>query len=150
MKKIIAVISLFACISAYADVKKVKTEKELDDILKKNKTVVVKFGTTWCGHCKISAGPYKELSNEVQEVLVEVDGDESPALVQKYKISGYPTFIRFDNGKRATESGGWAGTERLKKDLKLTDKKGGVAAAAPAKKETVPQAPAKPAKMSSW
>lgn len=154
MKRIIAALSLLLCVTSYADVKKVKTEKELDDILKKNKSVIVKFGAPWCGHCKIAAQPYKELSNEVKETLVDVDGDESSDLVRKYGITGYPTFKRFDNGKETAESGGFSNKANLKKALRLTDKGGATTAASeqemvPSVKTKTPES-SKPTKQPWW
>lgn len=68
-----------------------------------NKAVFVDFYTSWCGPCKMME---KEVFSQEKVgeyynrnfVCCQIDGEkgEGPALVKKYKITGYPTFLYLD------------------------------------------------------
>ena len=73
---------------------------------------LVEFYATWCVYCKKQR---IELGNiENNEIWIGiVDGDESPKLIKKLKIEGYPTFILFKNGKEAARFSGFHTKEQL-------------------------------------
>jgi len=67
---------------------------------KENKYLFIDFETTWCGPCKTmdqwvyTADAVVEASKKI--ICVKVDGDEHRKLVDKYKVSGYPTLVVVD------------------------------------------------------
>ena len=72
----------------------------------KSGTKLVLFYADWCGHCKKIKPVWEETSNEVNEEelkMIKVNcGEGTPAdqkIMKKYSIDGYPTIIKFVNGK---------------------------------------------------
>lgn len=64
------------------------------------KLVVIDFSATWCGPCKQIAPFFKELSEELTDVVfVKVDVDENPATAAKYSVSAMPTFLFIKGGE---------------------------------------------------
>lgn len=64
------------------------------------KTKVIKFSADWCGPCQKIMPQYKKLVKEFKEVdfiSVEQDNDNDN-LIEKYDITGLPTFIVIKNG----------------------------------------------------
>ncbi len=69
-----------------------------------NKHVFIDIYTDWCGPCKLMASqvfPMKELGDYFNPKFISVDyngekNEDGKALVAKYKISAYPTFIILD------------------------------------------------------
>ncbi len=65
-----------------------------------NKLILVDVYAPWCGYCKEM--DKETLQNpEVQQklsnyVLLRINGDENPELMQKYQVYGYPTVLIID------------------------------------------------------
>ena len=62
--------------------------------------ILVNFGATWCGYCRVMTPVVEELANKYSDVIqaAKVDVDEEEALADHYEIATYPTFILFENG----------------------------------------------------
>ena len=87
---------------------------EIDEILNKNKTVLIDFSTQWCVPCKKMNPIIEEIQSENSEVKVLfIDADVNKELIKKYQIKGVPVFIIFKNGKEAYRNVGVV----LKSDL---------------------------------
>ena len=72
----------------------------------KSGTKLVLFYADWCGHCKKIKPVWDETSKEVNvdEIkMIKVNcgegSDKDQAIMKKYNIDGYPTIIKFVNGK---------------------------------------------------
>lgn len=63
---------------------------------------LVEFYTTWCIYCKNQRIELEGL-NDSDVWIGIVDGDESPNLVQKYGIKGFPTFVLLKDGEKIAE-----------------------------------------------
>lgn len=63
---------------------------------------LVEFYTTWCMYCKNQRIELEELKDSDMWIGL-VDGDESPAIVQKFGIKGFPTFVLLKNGEKIAE-----------------------------------------------
>ena len=76
-------------------VKELESEKEFDDLLKKNEKVVVKFTATWCKPCqKIQPFYQKKCSETYPEYdFLTVDVDDFETIAGKYSVAMMPTFI---------------------------------------------------------
>ncbi|KAJ8565327.1 hypothetical protein K7X08_007903 [Anisodus acutangulus] len=73
----------------------IKEDQFCDVVLKSDCPVLVEFVATWCGPCRL-IGPAKEsLAEEYKEkiIVVKIDHDSSPKLIEEYKVYGLPTLI---------------------------------------------------------
>ncbi|KAI3453261.1 hypothetical protein Pfo_009924 [Paulownia fortunei] len=77
-----------------------------DVVLKSERPVLVEFVATWCGPCRLIAPAVQSLAQEYQDKLmvVKVDHDSNPRLIEEYKVYGLPTLIVFQNGLEIPES----------------------------------------------
>ena len=83
----------------------------LDDQVKSG-TKLVLFYADWCGHCKKIKPVWDETAKEVNSDEVKMikvncgEGtDEDQRIMKKYSIDGYPTIIKFVNGKATLYQG---------------------------------------------
>jgi thioredoxin 1 len=75
-------------------VKKIDSEEEFDELLKRNEKVVVKFTAVWCKPCKNVHPFYEEKCEEnPQYDFVTVDVDDFDSIAWKYNVAMMPTFI---------------------------------------------------------
>lgn len=72
----------------------------------KNGLKLIEFYATWCSYCMKQRIVLQELEDSDIRIGI-VDGDESPNIIQEYKITGYPTFILFKNGERVAQFSGF-------------------------------------------
>jgi thioredoxin 1/putative thioredoxin len=70
-------------------------------VLASQTPVLVEFGATWCGPCKVVEPELVALSQELGEraKVVKVDIDQSPYLARQLGIQSVPTFVVFANGR---------------------------------------------------
>ena len=73
-----------------------------DEVIKKNKHVLIEIYTPWCGHCKRLEPIYHELAIQLSQyddlVIAKMDGqsNEHP----KVETKGYPTILFFAKGRK--------------------------------------------------
>ena len=84
------------------------------------KPAIVKFYSTHCGACKMIARTYEELATTHPEInFVEVDGTKADALMKKYQIKAFPTFIFLkDPSQKPTQTLIGADKEKLVQAIK--------------------------------
>lgn len=77
--------------------------------------VLIDVTASWCGPCKLAAPVVSELSRKHQGRLkvVELDGGESPDLVARLGIRGFPTFLGVVRGEVVERRLGFAGKRGL-------------------------------------
>ena len=75
--------------------------KEIETGLK-----IIEFYTTWCSYCMRQRVELQEFEKSQIRIGI-VDGDESPNIINKYKIQGYPTFLVFKDGNKIGEFSGF-------------------------------------------
>ncbi len=80
-------------------------EENFDEEIKQGLRLV-EFYAPWCMYCKKQRIELQDFENSKIRIGI-VDGDESPELVQKYGITGYPTFILFKNGEQIVQFEGF-------------------------------------------
>jgi thioredoxin 1 len=70
------------------------------DIITSQRPTLVDFYATWCGPCKSMAPILDQLKKEMGDQLrvIKIDVDRNPAVADKFKIRGVPTFILFKEG----------------------------------------------------
>ena len=86
---------------------KTVTDKNFDEVLQHEGTVLLDFWAGWCGPCRMMAPVVEEIANERPDVLVgKVDVDEESALAQKFGVISIPTFVVLKNGKVQAQTAG--------------------------------------------
>ncbi len=78
---------------------KLNNEKEFEELIKNNQTVIVDFSATWCGPCRMLKPIFEETSEEITDTtFISVDVDDFNRLAAIYSIRSVPTLIGFKNG----------------------------------------------------
>ena len=74
------------------------TEDNLQELVANNEKVVVQFGASWCGNCRIMKPKFKKLATENENIpFYYIDAE-------KFTESNLPTFATFVNGKLVGET----------------------------------------------
>ncbi|KAH9066919.1 hypothetical protein EDB87DRAFT_1588962 [Lactarius vividus] len=75
--------------------------KGFRNALKENRTSVVAFVASWCGHCKAMVPEYSKAALGLHPLipLYAVDCDENRSLCAEQGVKGYPTVKLFPRGK---------------------------------------------------
>ena len=86
---------------------KTVTDKNFDEVLQHEGTVLLDFWAGWCGPCRMMAPVVEEIANDRPDVLVgKVDVDAESELAQKFNIYSIPMFVVLKNGKVAAQTAG--------------------------------------------
>lgn len=79
----------------------------LDQLLRTRQKVVVQFGASWCGMCRVIRPKVDQLSQETPEIeFLYVDAENFPESRQFAKVDNLPTFAGFVNGKLVKQASG--------------------------------------------
>ncbi len=82
-------------------------EDNLGEVLSSNKKVMIQYGATWCGNCRLTKPKFKRLSNENEDItFLYVDAEKLPGTRQFADVSNLPTFAGFVDGKLVKQSQG--------------------------------------------
>ncbi len=84
-------------------------------VLQCPKPVVVKFGATWCGPCRMLDPELDQLGRSGEIAVVRVDIDTHRALAQHYCVCAIPHMFLFVNGSLVAQRVGYADHEQLRK-----------------------------------
>ena len=80
-------------------------EDTLQQIVADNEKVVVQYGATWCGNCRIMKPKFKKLATENEAITFAlVDAENFPESRKLANVSNLPTFATFVNGKLVNET----------------------------------------------
>ena len=80
-------------------------EDTLQQIVADNEKVVVQYGATWCGNCRIMKPKFKKLASENEAITFAlVDAENFPESRKLANVSNLPTFATFVNGKLVNET----------------------------------------------
>ena len=75
------------------------TEDNLQQIVSENKKVMVQYGATWCGNCRIMKPKFKKLASENDYIpFYYVDAEKLPESRKLATVDNLPTFAAFENG----------------------------------------------------
>lgn len=82
-------------------IKYVNSTKEFDELLAKEKYVLVDFWATWCAPCRMIAPVIEKLAEQYNGkiTVAKVDVDQQQELSIRYGIQSIPTVILYKNGK---------------------------------------------------
>lgn len=83
------------------------TEDNLGELLAKNSHVMVQYGATWCGNCKITKPKFKRMAEENEGIaFYYIDAEKLPNTRKFANVSNLPTFAAFNNGELVMEAQG--------------------------------------------
>jgi len=83
------------------------TEDNLEQLLASNTKVMVQYGATWCGNCKITKPKFKRMAEENEGIeFYYVDAEKFPNSRKFADVSNLPTFAGFVNGALVKEAQG--------------------------------------------
>jgi thioredoxin 1 len=85
------------------------TEQDFEtEVLVSELPVLVEFGATWCGPCKVVEPELQALAQEYagRAKVVSVDIDQSPFLARQLGIQSVPTFLVFQHGRPVSGKAG--------------------------------------------
>lgn len=72
------------------------TEDQLQQIVNENEKVMVQYGASWCGNCRIMKPKFKKLASENEDILFYyVDAEKLPESRKLAKVDNLPTFAAF-------------------------------------------------------
>ncbi|AYO58099.1 thiol reductase thioredoxin [Chryseobacterium sp. 6424] len=75
-------------------------EDTLQQLVADHDKVVVQYGATWCGNCRIMKPKFKKLAAENEEIpFYYVDAEKLPESRKLAKVDNLPTFAIFKNGE---------------------------------------------------
>ncbi|MGA9211870.1 thioredoxin family protein [Kaistella sp.] len=75
-------------------------EDTLQQIVADNDKVVVQYGATWCGNCRIMKPKFKKLAAENEDIpFLYVDAEKLPESRKLAKVDNLPTFAIFSKGE---------------------------------------------------
>lgn len=75
------------------------TEDNLQQIVSENNKVMVQYGATWCGNCRIMKPKFKKLASENDSIpFYYVDAEKLPESRKLATVDNLPTFAAFENG----------------------------------------------------
>ena len=75
------------------------TEDTLQNIVSENEKVVVQYGATWCGNCRIMKPKFKKMAAENEDVaFLIVDAEKYPNSRKFANVDNLPTFAAFEGG----------------------------------------------------
>ncbi len=77
-----------------------RNDDNIQELIDGNTHVIVQFGATWCGPCKVLKPKTDKISFETPDIVfayVDIEGGEQ--FSQKMKVQAVPTVIGFHNGK---------------------------------------------------
>jgi len=103
---------------------KVTDSNFIPEVINSDVPVLVDFSATWCGPCQRLKPTVHELAEEYagKYKVCEVDVDEAPALVQKFRIMSVPTLVVMAEGKETVRLIGGQSREQLLDALKRAEK----------------------------
>lgn len=82
-------------------------EDNLKEIIETNDTVMVQYGATWCGNCRLTKPKFKRIATENTGIkFVYVDAEKMPQSRSLAQIKNLPTFAGFKHGKLVFQSEG--------------------------------------------
>ena len=90
-----------------------------NEIINKDKPVLVDFFATWCGPCQTMSPILKQVKDELGESvsIIKIDVDKNKALATKFQVRGVPTFMLFKNGQQVWKQAGLLTKNELKQKI---------------------------------
>ncbi|QOR73986.1 thioredoxin family protein [Cruoricaptor ignavus] len=76
------------------------SEDNLQELVNQHDKVMVQYGASWCGNCRIMKPKFKKLASENEGVaFYYVDAEKMPESRKLATVDNLPTFAAFTNGQ---------------------------------------------------
>jgi thiol-disulfide isomerase/thioredoxin len=83
------------------------TADNLDQVLNSNKKVIVQYGASWCGACRVIKPKFVKLSETSPDIeFFYIDAEVYPNTRSFAKVDNLPTFAGFVDGKLVKQATG--------------------------------------------
>ncbi len=83
------------------------TEDNLGDIISQNQKVIVQYGASWCGNCRLIKPKFKRLASENEGIqFIYVDAEKLPNSRTFAEVKNLPTFAGFKSGTLVSQAAG--------------------------------------------
>ena len=83
------------------------TEDNLEQLLAAHPKVMVQYGASWCGNCKITKPKFKRMAEENADIeFYYVDAEKLPNSRKFADVTNLPTFAGFVNGQLVKQAQG--------------------------------------------
>ncbi|MBD8488710.1 thioredoxin family protein [Echinicola sp. CAU 1574] len=80
-------------------------QDNLQEIITQHDKVIVQYGATWCGNCRIMKPKMKRLSGNYEDVkFLYVDAEKLPESRKLAQVNNLPTFASFKNGQLVNQT----------------------------------------------
>tara|TARA_B110000014_G_scaffold6377_1_gene4761 strand:+ start:6113 stop:6433 length:321 start_codon:yes stop_codon:yes gene_type:complete len=95
------------------------TDSNFNEIVSKNKTVLIDFWAEWCGPCRMIAPMIEELAGEYdgKAVIGKLDVDNNQESSVKFGVRSIPTLLVFKDGELVDRHVGAVPKETLSKSI---------------------------------
>lgn len=87
--------------------------EELNKLISENSNVIVKFGATWCGPCKAMIPILKDVEENHNIKVIDIDVDEDFELASEYKIRSIPALYYYKDGVKVDSTVGTVTKEKI-------------------------------------
>lgn len=82
-------------------------EDNLKEIVESTDKVMVQYGATWCGNCRLTKPKFKRMAGEHEDIkFIYVDAEKLPNSRSLADVKNLPTFAGFKNGKLVSQLAG--------------------------------------------
>lgn len=90
------------------------------NVLRSGRLILVVFGASWCGPCRLMGPGLRALAATWKDRLIvaKLDVDASPATTARYGVDGYPTCILFKAGEPVQRLDGYMPLRKLETVLR--------------------------------
>ena len=95
------------------------TDSNFNEIISKNKTVLIDFWAEWCGPCRMIAPMIEELAGEYngKAIVGKLDVDNNQESSVKFGVRSIPTLLVFKDGELVDRHVGAVPKETLSKSI---------------------------------
>ncbi|ARM76457.1 thioredoxin [Acidianus manzaensis] len=95
------------------------TDENFDDIISKNKIVVIDFWAQWCAPCHLYEPVFERVAKKYKDKAVfgRLNVDENSKTADKYNVLNIPTTLIFVNGELKENLVGAVDTDTLEQTL---------------------------------
>lgn len=73
-------------------------DRNFNDVVSSNQTILVDFWAEWCGPCKILGPILDEISNDTSLLVGKLNVDENPKKMEEFSVQSIPTMVLFVDG----------------------------------------------------
>lgn len=90
------------------------------DVLRSDRLVLVAFGASWCGPCRLMSPALRALAEIRKDRLMvtKVDVDANPATAGLYGVETYPICILFKSGEEVERLDGYMPLRKIEAALR--------------------------------